>query len=254
MRNMNFLIPFYIVTFALIEWAYNSVGHVNSFIKLFDVEWNNHNIFAKRSCRLLVNESVHDKLSSKKLDYSGNYKLFDKKEGLTTYAKLKEDYSDNYRTYMRVLKRKYPKKKGFKKLDCYCEEKVFNAIENFDRIADSMICSKRNFIKILFKKYPLCLISFFFFISFGNLIPILNLYPCKVKDNEYETIWEKLKIPVYPFRIYSFLYWILWIIITFAVIYTLIKIVKYDGIKAGKKKMKPKEYFSFIKETYINKW
>ncbi|SCA83771.1 Protein of unknown function, putative [Plasmodium vivax] len=251
---MNFPIPFYIVTFTLIEWASNSVGHVNSFIKIFDVKRYNHNIFAKRRCRLLVNESVHYELPNKKLDYSGNYKFFDGKEGLSPYAKLKDDYSDNYRTYMRVLKRKYPKKKGLKRFNCYCEEKIFNTIENFDKIADSMICSKRNFIKILFKKYPLCLISLCFFISFGSIIPILNATKYKHSDNNYKSFCDYMQISIYPFRIYSFLYLTLWIIIIFATIYTLIKIVKYDGIKDGKSKMKPKEYLSFIKETYINKW
>ncbi|VUZ93680.1 Plasmodium exported protein, unknown function [Plasmodium vivax] len=240
MRNMKFLIPLYIVTFALIEWAYNSVGHVNSYISFFDVERNNHNIFAKRSCRLLVNESVHDKLSSKKLDYSDNYKLFDGNEGLTPYAKLKEDYSNNYRAYMKDLKRKYRKKNVFKKLDCYCEEKVFNAIKNFDKIADSMTCSKRNFFKILLKKYCLYLIFFCFFFSFGNIIPILSLKGYKKTSDTYETFWEKKGISDYPFHIYLYFYLILWIIIIFAIIYTLLKIVKYDGIRAGKSKRKSK--------------
>ncbi|SCA82087.1 Protein of unknown function, putative [Plasmodium vivax] len=250
---MNFLIPLYIVTFALISWAYNSVGHVNSFIKVFDVERNNHNIFAKTSFRLLVKDDVQIKLPNKKLDYSGNYKLFDKKEGLSPYAKLKEDYLDNYRTYMRVLKRKYHKKKGFKKLDCYCEEKIFNEIENFDKVSDSMICSKGNFIKILLKKYPFCLISFCFFVSFGSIIPILCATKYEESANKYKPFLDYLGIPEQPFRIYSYFYLILWIIIIFAVIYTLLKIVKYDGIKSGKSKMKSKEYLSFIKETYINK-
>ncbi|KMZ77144.1 hypothetical protein PVIIG_06181 [Plasmodium vivax India VII] len=253
MRNMNFPIPFYIVTFTLIENDIFPFYYQNSFIKIFDVKRYNHNIFAKRRCRLLVNESVHYELPNKKLDYSGNYKFYDKKESLTPYAKLKEDYSDNYRTYMRVLKRKYPKKKGFKKLDCYCEEKIFNEIENFDKISDSMNCSKRNFIKILLKKYPLCLISLCFFISFGSIIPILCVIEYKKQSNPTKKFWEYMGIEEYPLRIYSYFYLILWIIIIFTVIYTLLKIIKYDGIKAGKSKMKPKEYLSFIKETYINK-
>ncbi|KMZ94052.1 hypothetical protein PVMG_02278 [Plasmodium vivax Mauritania I] len=143
----NYILPFY---------------HQNSFIKIFDVQRTNHNIIAKRRCRLLVYESVRDKLPNKKLNYSGNYKLFAKKEGLTPYAKLKEDFSDNYRTYMKVLKRKYPKKKGLKRFNCYCEEKIFNEIEKFDKISDSMICSKRNFIKILKKNTPYILFPFVF--------------------------------------------------------------------------------------------
>ncbi|VUZ99903.1 Plasmodium exported protein, unknown function [Plasmodium vivax] len=250
---MNFLIPFYIVTFTLLEWASNSVEHVNTFIKIFDIERNNHNVFTKRRCRLLVNENVHNKIPNTKLDYSGNYKSFVGKEYLTTYAKLKEDYSDNYRTYMRVLKRKYPKKKGLKKLDCYCEEKVFNTIENFDKITDSMICRKRNFMKVLIKKYGLYLISLFFFISFGSIIPILDLYPYEKKESMYVSIWVSKDIPTSPFLTYSVSYLILLIIIVFSIIYTLLKIVKYDAIKVGKNKMKPKEYLSFIKETYINK-
>ncbi|KMZ88518.1 hypothetical protein PVBG_06004 [Plasmodium vivax Brazil I] len=234
----NYILPFY---------------HQSSFIKVFDVERNNHNIFAKRRCRLLVYENVNNKLSSKKLDYSGNYKLFDKKEGLTPYAKLKEDYSDNYRTYMRVLKRKYHKKKGFKKFDCYCEKNIFNKIENFDKISDSMNCSTRNFIKILLKKYSLCLISFCFIIFFGSILPILFVTKFKDSDGKSKKFWEYLDIGEYPLRIYSYFYFILLIIIMFSIIYTLIKIVKYDGIKAGKSRMRPKEYLSFFKETYINK-
>ncbi|KMZ96434.1 hypothetical protein PVNG_06142 [Plasmodium vivax North Korean] len=231
----------------------NIVLKRNSFTKVFDVEGNNHNIFGERRCRLLVYESVHDKLPNKKLNHSGNYKLFDGKEGLTPYAKLKEDYSDNYRTYMRVLKRKYPKKKGLKKLDCYCEEKIFIAIENFDKISDSKICSKRNFINIFLKKYNLYLMSFFFFISFGSIIPILNNVECNVSADKYESLWKNIGLSASPFLIYTFFFIISLIIIIFAIIYTLQKIVKYDGIIAGKNKMKAKEYISFIKETYINK-
>ncbi|KMZ76818.1 hypothetical protein PVIIG_05694 [Plasmodium vivax India VII] len=241
-----------IIIYIFINYIF-PVYYQNSFIKIFDVERNNHNIFTKRRCRLLVYESVHDKLPNKKLEHSGNYKLFDGKEGLSPYAKLKEDYSNNYRTYMKVLKRKYPKKKGFKKLDCYCEEKIFNKIENFDKIADNMICSKRNFINIFLKKYSFHLISFFYIISIGSIIPILNLHKYEKKGETSKSIWEHHGISPYPFHTYSFIYLILLIIIIFALIYTLLKIVKYDGIKAGKNKMKPKEYISFIKETYINK-
>ncbi|KMZ77213.1 hypothetical protein PVIIG_05592 [Plasmodium vivax India VII] len=43
---------------------------------------------------------------------------------------------------MKQLKNDYPKKKGLKKLDCYCEEKIFNGIEKFDKVTDNMNCSK----------------------------------------------------------------------------------------------------------------
>ncbi|KMZ95218.1 hypothetical protein PVMG_05136 [Plasmodium vivax Mauritania I] len=111
-----------------------------------------HDIFSKITYRILE-DKVHHKLTKKNVNYRDNYKLFDGREGLTTYAKLKQKSSNNFVAYKKPLKREYSKMKGLKKLDCFCEERIFNAIESFDKTADNMKCSKQNFFRIIFKKY-----------------------------------------------------------------------------------------------------
>ncbi|KNA02420.1 hypothetical protein PVNG_05041 [Plasmodium vivax North Korean] len=214
---------------------------------------NKHDIYSKITYRILQENKVHNKLTNKNVNYRDNYKLFDGREGLTTYAKLKEKNSNNFVAYKKPLKRDYSKMKGLKKLDCFCEERIFNAIENFDKTADNMKCSKKNFFKIIYKKYTSNIIIFCFFICFGNIIPILNTIQYKMsKGGGYGSFWNYIGIRNYYCEIYQNLLIIIYIILILGSIYILIKIVKYDGIKAGKSKMKAKEYFSFIKKTYIN--
>ncbi|VVA00326.1 Plasmodium exported protein, unknown function [Plasmodium vivax] len=220
---------------------------------VISVKMNKHDTYSKITYRILQENKVHNKLTNKNVNYRDNYKLFDGREGLTTYAKLKEKNSNNFVAYKKPLKRDYSKMKGLKKLDCFCEERVFNAIESFDKTADNMKCSKKIFFKIILKKYAVNIICFCFFICFGNIIPIFNILKYKHKDKEeHISLLKYVGVQEYYYEIYHPLLVIIYIIIMLASIYILIKIVKYDGIKAGKIKMKAKEYFSFIKKTYIN--
>ncbi|KMZ89848.1 hypothetical protein PVMG_06181, partial [Plasmodium vivax Mauritania I] len=52
---------------------------------------------------------------------------------LSTYSRVKGKESNNIDTYMKNYKNRYMKKKGISKLDCYCENKVF---EKFCHIRD----------------------------------------------------------------------------------------------------------------------
>ncbi|KMZ95184.1 hypothetical protein PVMG_05102 [Plasmodium vivax Mauritania I] len=246
---MRFYIYFQIIIFILITRIHDSSRLKRFFIDYLDVNLYKHDIFSIITYRILEEDKVHHKLTNISEDYMDNYKLFDGREGLTTYAKLKEKNSNNFVAYKKSLKREYSKMSQLKKLDCFCEGKIFNAIESFDNAADNMKCSKKNFFKIIFKKYASRFIIFCFFICFGNIIPILNLYKYK-KDRKMLSFSEYIGIENYYCETYQALLITIYIIIVLASIYMLIKIVKYDGIKAGKSKMKIKEYFSFIKKTY----
>ncbi|SCA81773.1 Plasmodium exported protein, unknown function, partial [Plasmodium vivax] len=157
-----------------------------------------------------------------------------------TYAKLKKGHSDNLETYKKNLRRNYSQKKGLTKLDCYCEEKIFKGIEKLDNLAQNMDRSKMKFTNIIFKKYCIRIIFSSLIAIFAITLPILNEIDSDVDDNN----GGKLKILAYLSdklipnleNICSALIFASGILMFFVCIYTLIKIIKYEGIKTGKNK------------------
>ncbi|KMZ89613.1 hypothetical protein PVMG_06070 [Plasmodium vivax Mauritania I] len=197
-------------------------------------------------------------LTKKKLDCGGDQKLICTDIKRTTHTKLKQGTSNNLEAYKKELKRDYSKKNRLKKLDYYFEEKIFNGIEKFDKVADNMNCRKRNFFKIIFRKYFLCLIFFCCFVGLGIIIPTLNNINSGITNDENNKKYSILayiasKLGTECIWLYHVLFFTLNLVIILVIIYTIKKIIKYDVIKAGKSKMKSKEYIRFMKVGYRNK-
>ncbi|VVA00369.1 Plasmodium exported protein, unknown function, partial [Plasmodium vivax] len=213
-----------------------------------DVKMNDHDIAVNRTYRLLSKDTLKNELTSKNQYYKDKYKLTGGKEKIDTYAKLKQGHYDSLETYRKNLRRNNSKKNGLKKLDCYCEEKIFKGIEKLDNLAQNMDRSKMKFTRIIFKKYCIRII-------FSSLIPIFTIILpilCEIETTDGSTkkkVLDYLKTFIPNFvNIYSALIFASGIMMFFVCIYTLIKIIKYEGLKEGKNKMCIKDYFILYKD------
>ncbi|KMZ76646.1 hypothetical protein PVIIG_06308 [Plasmodium vivax India VII] len=180
--------------------------------------------------------------------------------------------SNNIDIYMKDYNRRYRKKRGVFKLDCYCEKKVFDEINKLNEFRGKIHNDKNRYKKSFFKKYCIGLILFGFIPVFlGSLLYILfggnqrnQLIPmcastCKKHDPEKKTGYTDEHIKdsyLSPFTNET------WKIIETAndaitisivsifiiiMIYIFIKFIKYEAIKAGKSKMNMKVYCQFYK-------
>ncbi|VUZ93914.1 Plasmodium exported protein, unknown function [Plasmodium vivax] len=75
--------------------------------------------------------------------------------------------------YMREYRRRYSRKKGLEKLECYYEKKLFDLLERVSEIAEKTNYDKKRCKKILFRKYGIKLILFILFPLLGFIMPIL---------------------------------------------------------------------------------
>ncbi|KMZ89383.1 hypothetical protein PVBG_05979 [Plasmodium vivax Brazil I] len=215
-----------------------------------DVKKNDHDITVNRTYRLLSKDALQNELTINNPYYKD--KLTGGKDNIGTYAKLKQGRSDNFETYKKNLRRNHSRKKGLKKLDCYCEEKIFKGIEKLDNLAQNMDRSKMKFTNIIFKKYCIRIIFSSLIAIFAITLPILNEIDSNVDGNN----GSKLKILAYLSEklipnfenICTALIFASGIMMFFVCIYTLIKIIKYEGIKTGKNKMSIMDYFILYKD------
>ncbi|KNA02208.1 hypothetical protein PVNG_05531 [Plasmodium vivax North Korean] len=198
---------------------------------------NDHDITVNRTYRLLSKDALQNELTNNSPYYKNKYKLTGGKDNICTYAKLKQGRSDNLETYKNNLRRKHSRKKGLKKLDCYCEEKIFKGINKLDNLSQNMDRSKIKFARIIFKKYCICIIFSSLMPIFAITLPILNVIDSNVDGTGGKyTILEYLNDKLVPnfVNIYSALIFASGIMMLFLCIYTLIKIRKYEGLKSGK--------------------
>ncbi|KMZ76588.1 hypothetical protein PVIIG_06443 [Plasmodium vivax India VII] len=100
------------------------------------------------------------------------------KRNTGTYAKLKERNSNNFEDYKKNMNSRLYKKKGLKKLDCYCENKIFNSMDKYDKIVESMNKKKGIINKILIKQFGLRIIFTFLFASSGIVFTTIKLHCC----------------------------------------------------------------------------
>ncbi|KMZ96111.1 hypothetical protein PVNG_05879 [Plasmodium vivax North Korean] len=170
---------------------------------------------------------------------------------------------------MKNYKNRYIKKRGLSKLDCYYENKVFDKFNQICDIGKKMKYDEKRSKKFFLKKYGIGLILFALLPAIGLIYPIifgvsnkargiidyclhqkhgkgdLSHSSCsKVGLYGYETIIDQVS---YAPLIFSFI--MITISILF-IIYILIKVIKYEKIKAGKGKMNIKEYCRFCKDIF----
>ncbi|KMZ82177.1 hypothetical protein PVIIG_03431 [Plasmodium vivax India VII] len=183
-------------------------------------------------------------------------------------SQLNKKGSNNVETYMKNYKRRYKKKKGLYKLDCYCEKKAFDKLNYIYTLSDKMRNDKKGFKNKISKKYGLGLIilslipslGLIFYILFGcgkDLPGAIGLCMDKShyddrkhkRDNGCTLLkrdeWDENLVNI-RFANDLFSYTMIITVLLFF-IYIFIKVIKYKKLKAGRDKMSLKEYYRFTK-------
>ncbi|SCA83773.1 Protein of unknown function, putative, partial [Plasmodium vivax] len=218
---------------------------------------------AKREFR---NKLEHASLREELKDYR-NYKVKKNSENISTYGGLKRRSSDKLDTYKKGYKDRYGKKKGLAKLDCYYENKIFNKIDHIYELTSKMNNKNKSSHKKKLGKYVISFILFALLPLLGLIFPILihpydNKNPilrlstdtCP-KDGIHGTCKEKL-IHISKEKLDAIVYlnktisYLLLILVVLSIVYTFVKVIKYEKLKANKGKMNAKEYCRFCKDVF----
>ncbi|KMZ94944.1 hypothetical protein PVMG_06115 [Plasmodium vivax Mauritania I] len=130
-----------------------------------------------------------------KEDISHNYdcnELENEYEDTSIYRSLKRNNSNHMYSYRRNFKNTYAKKKGLKKLDCYCEKKIFNNIDKIHKLSKNGNYDNKSFKNIIIKKYGYKIIFSSLFSLLGLIVPILvygndiiGVNYCRMKEINY---------------------------------------------------------------------
>ncbi|KMZ96070.1 hypothetical protein PVNG_06389 [Plasmodium vivax North Korean] len=92
---------------------------------------------------------------------------------VSNYTHVKGIGSNNFEAYMKDYKRRYRKKNGFFKLDCYCGNIVLDKIHNLHLFGQKMKNDKKCFKTYFLKKYGIGLILFSLIPTLGFIFPVL---------------------------------------------------------------------------------
>ncbi|GAW84566.1 variable surface protein [Plasmodium gonderi] len=177
-----------------------------------------------------------------------------------TYEKIKNETLNELDAYMRSYYSRYAKRKGLGKLDCSCEKKIFDIIDK-SRKSNNKNLKKKIHLKYGFGFVTTCLLPLL-----GIILPLLDMIysstkhilPCPTTGSctgsdqwkgGYKSILSVSGIPVEVSYIYIAFFLTLSYIILALIIYIMVKIVKYEKLKAEKGKMYFKEYCDFCKEV-----
>ncbi|KMZ77295.1 hypothetical protein PVIIG_05654 [Plasmodium vivax India VII] len=237
-----------------------------------------------RTHRLLAKHEFQNEVQSRGLQNkasfnSDNYKLEKGKGNNNTFQELKQSRSNHMDDYLKNYKNRYSKKRGLKKLDCYYENKVFNKIRHICDIAENTKNDKKGSKYFFLKKYNIGLFLLSLLPVIGLIYPILFgigenysgvLGACEtshidssskahktgtISDVNYSDCTKKW---MYDYKdsikntglSYMIVSLIIVSIVLFVVIYILIKLIKYQRLKAGRGKMSINQYYHFCKEIF----
>ncbi|KMZ82387.1 hypothetical protein PVIIG_05558 [Plasmodium vivax India VII] len=232
----------------------------------------NDNIIDIGFKRSLAKHEFRNKLEQSGLreelkDYR-NYKVKKNSEDISAYGGLKRGISNKLDTYKKGYKDRYGKKKGLAKLDCYYENKIFNKIDNIYELTNKINNKNKSYNKKILGKYVISFILFALLPFLGIIFPILihgddkdkPILPFSTEDckndgangtcqyNLIHISQDTLDAIVYLNKTISFL---LLILVVLSIVYTFIKVIKYEKLKANKGKMNAKEYCRFCKDTFF---
>ncbi|SCO70966.1 Plasmodium exported protein, unknown function, partial [Plasmodium vivax] len=187
-----------------------------------------------------------------------------------TYEYLKKGLND-LESYKKDYNSRYDKKKGLAKLDCYYEKKVFDKIDEIYELSRKVNNSKKALKKKMYKKFgyrhifisSLPLFGLILHVLFSENGPFKKYCPSDCGNNHNITSQTDIKkihtqaglklakldtqTTGILLVLHDLLYIILSVSVISATIFILIKIVKYERLKAGKGKMNMKEYCKFCK-------
>ncbi|VVA00007.1 Plasmodium exported protein, unknown function [Plasmodium vivax] len=269
-KNVNFTIFLKKFTFLFLVLSYLTYNDVNR-------TWNtkfNRLLARREQLSGLESTKLREKLSDRR-PYMEKRNVYG---NLSAYSGIKSKASNNIDLYMKNYKRRYGKKKGLSKLDCYCENKVFNKFNNICDIGKKMQYDEKRSKNFFVKKYGIGLILFALIPTLGLIFPILfgdfykmpgifGLCPSRNEGShfndkgshknsgEYASCSKKWMYDnentINKFGEISCIFSFIMIAIVFLVLfYIFIKIIKYEKIKAGKGKMNVKEYYRFCKNVF----
>ncbi|VUZ99950.1 Plasmodium exported protein, unknown function [Plasmodium vivax] len=248
---------------------------INPFCKSLEKIYKQHRTWNTKFNRLLATYERQRELKQtmlrEKLPEKRSYKeKINMSSNISAYSHVKKNDTNNIDVYMKNYKRRYGKKKGLSKLDCYYENKVFRKINHICDIAEKVQYNEKRAKKIFLKKYGTVLI-------FSSLIPVLGfIFPILFGDQDlgggiidyclrekhvggpkYCNCGRKYQWYVYktPIKIMGYFSYIIFssfaVIVSLIFIYILIKVIKYERLKAGEGKMSLKEYGCFAKDVFI---
>ncbi|KMZ82061.1 hypothetical protein PVIIG_06366 [Plasmodium vivax India VII] len=176
--------------------------------------------------------------------------------------------SNNVENYLKSYKNRYSRKKGLSKLDCYCEKNVLDKIHGLYGVGEKLRNEKKSFKKFFLKKYGIGLIIFALIPAVGFIYSILfgvknggrgifklcvdiehtndgNSLQC---NDVHQYKWDTTLNNIGYFN-YVFTFIMLFVVLV-VVIYILMKVIKYEKLKAGKSKMNIKEYCTLCKDVF----
>ncbi|VUZ99738.1 Plasmodium exported protein, unknown function [Plasmodium vivax] len=245
-----------IVTLILISWKciyyhaenkiYENLGNRSKFV--ISQEKKTHRLLAKYEKK---KELVNVNFKYKAQNNVENYAIMNKRDNNNTHKKIKREEPNNVKVYLKCYKERYAKKNGLKKLDCYCEKKLFNSIEKVMKIAEEKNFNMKRIKRIVYKKYGLPLILLSLLPLFGLILPImfyknLHLDETEATCEQLFTVDSKKQTKFWGYNhdncellppecilFNYFFFTTLVLLILLFLIYMYIKMSKYKRIKAG---------------------
>ncbi|CAG9473031.1 unnamed protein product [Plasmodium vivax] len=194
-----------------------------------------------------MNDKLLEDVSKNGEDYGIYY--------VSPYEQLRQRSSNKVGVLQRNYKNRFGKKSGLAKLDHYIEKKLFYKFDNIYDLEKKMRNDKKLKKKKKYNKYLNRFILHYLLSLPGLIIVIIQLLGkfhinssiCdNIEANTHETcklFFENIGYVNITILLISY------IIIISVFIYGLIKIIKYEKIKAIKGKMCLKEYCNFCKEV-----
>ncbi|VUZ99458.1 Plasmodium exported protein, unknown function [Plasmodium vivax] len=240
--------------------------------KNLEIQYQHEELLNISNNRLLAKHGTQQNLKYKRLrdnlsDDVNNMNLKYRMNSISTYDQLSKKKLNDLDAYKKGYKNRHSKKKGLAKLDCYCEKKIFNKIDEIYELSRSMQNDEKNFKKNIYHKFGYRLILFALFPILGVIVPILfkrngpfsNWCASECADTSthkhndgsyYKSPFSKAQWESF-FYIHMVLSFTLIIVVLTVIIYTLVKVVKYERLKAGKGKIKGKDCYRFCKKIFL---
>ncbi|CAG9473088.1 unnamed protein product [Plasmodium vivax] len=267
-KNVNFTIFLKTFTFLFFALSCLTYNDVRPYCKLLEYMYKQQRTCNTEFNRLLATYERQRELKHTML----REKLPEKRnvsDNISVYSHVKRNESNNIDVYMKNYKRRYGKKKGLSKLDCYYENKVFRKFNHIRDIAEKVQYNEKRAKKFFLRKYGTVLIFLSLIPALGFVFPILfgvqeigkgALDYCLNKNHpgtgstctaKYGWYDHKTKIEIIGYFSYIF-FSFFGVIVSLVFIYIMIKVIKYERIKAGRGKMNRKEYIDFCKKLLKN--
>ncbi|CAG9475204.1 unnamed protein product [Plasmodium vivax] len=278
------LLNIFMYTFLI----WNPIKFLSSIGKSLEMKYVQDELLNIRCSRLLAkyelkNDSYNTLSKQKHSSNRINKNIINEAENKSTYSKIKKSDVNYLDLYRKDYKNRYSKKRGLSKLDCYYENKVFNKINNIFEISENMRNNNKIYNKKIYNKYVIRLIIFAFIPLIGLIIPyFFSEYNPLIKNWCFRSCLNKhgsnrdtpkefsesaeihaaqqkyltylSKDALETMQIVNFVFLLLSIIIVlFALLYILLKHIKYARLRAGKGKMNLKQYCCFFKELITSK-